>query len=563
MNHRVLTTMFASFLPSCMIEDPFGLHEAVYRSALPAPIDDGNDLAAYVAQCEAVLGPIPEISCDPAHPDPGTHVTRIPVLVDGRLVGFGPGVAEDELAQRAASGSYTCDFPSIGGDFPCTVGSTLVQAQGAGPNVQWVGLCRGVRSDVPTYDRFIGNGLIGANEKTGEMCFFFGGNPDPSAPYELPPLRSSGPFGEVEDLSPWLPPRDMPGSCLSCHPNNDPWVMTPWLQPAYMAAVLDDPAYGLDLPAGISREEIMAARFVRMTPTKAKALLPDPLPRARTAWTEEEIFDDDGEIVHRQYRAVGSSYVAAETEGTVAPRTGVRPTSWAIPFRERLRLAAVSCAVGCHVLSNEHPDPMAADAIGRKYATSYLSETMAAELLDPHGDAYQPPGFSWMPPVPLASATGPRIDEPFRGEATVPAITPCPIPSRILAESIDVEVDCAESSATLEFEYAVLFGDVQGRDDVRFDIAAGGDAHAVRARGIHPSGVEGVAMVDSDEWLVLRNVAPVIDHARFYRITLPLAGKSEIVVDVQPKRVCYEAPSDPFAYARPTRLVIDKREHCG
>ena len=34
--------------------------EPIYRSSVPAPIDDQNDLKSYVAQCEAVLGPIPE-----------------------------------------------------------------------------------------------------------------------------------------------------------------------------------------------------------------------------------------------------------------------------------------------------------------------------------------------------------------------------------------------------------------------------------------------------------------------------------------------------------------------
>lgn len=137
----------------------------------PAPVDDGNQLPAYVAQCESVLGPVPEISCDPARPAPGTRVTRIPVFVDGRLLGFRtPVPAADQaiLARRAAAQDYTCDFPSLGGDFPCSVGSTLVHYQSPdNPNVQWVGLCRGIPTDNPGYDRFVGNGLIGANVKTG------------------------------------------------------------------------------------------------------------------------------------------------------------------------------------------------------------------------------------------------------------------------------------------------------------------------------------------------------------------------------------------------------------
>src|SRR5262249_10913932 len=126
----------------------------------PAPVDDGNDLSAYVKQCEAVLGKIPAISCDPAHPAPGTKVSKIPMFVNGRLLAFTGATSDEEqqlLAERRAANQYTCDFPSTGGQFECTVGSTLVEYQSPdNPNVQWVGLCRGVGHDNPGYDRFIG-----------------------------------------------------------------------------------------------------------------------------------------------------------------------------------------------------------------------------------------------------------------------------------------------------------------------------------------------------------------------------------------------------------------------
>jgi len=531
--------------------------EPVYRSHIPAEVDDANDLASYVAQCEAVLGPIPEINCDPENPAPGTEVTKIPVFLEGALLAFGEAREGDQtaLAERAESGNYTCDFPSIGGDFACTVGSTLVHYQSPdNPNVQWVGLCRGVQRDNPDYDRFIGNGLIGANEKTGEMCFFFGSNPDPEENYTLPALRSD--VESSDELSPWLPPRDMPGSCLSCHPNNDPWVLTPWLQPSYMASVLTNPEYPLSLPEGVELDDVLAARFIRQTPAQYKTMLPEPLPPGRTAWTEEEIFDDEGTLLRRQYRAVGSSYVDNESKGLVKTRTGVAPDSWTIPFRDRLRLHTkeTSCAGACHAIGNANWANLAKDSLGDKYADKYLSDLMKAE------DA---PGRHWMPPFEGDPNQWQTMFE--NGEATVPAITECPIPKQ-LKEVPSHEIVCPSESepgfVDVMWTYVNDYGDVPGRDDVRFDVAFGDPPMLGLAAA---DMVEGTRMDASDPGIhVLRDVAAENGTVSDYSVRIPFGPQhSDIAIDVQPKRFCFEEPDRrPYAYAKPQHLEIDVASAC-
>ncbi len=497
------------------------------RVSAPAPVDDEDQLALYVAQCEAVLGKVPEISCNPATPAPGTHVTRIPTFVDGYLLGFGGPRDEELLAAREASGDYTCDFPSIGGDFPCTVGSTLVQYQDEdNPNVQWVGLCRGAPGDHPDYDRFIGNGLIGANTVTGEMCFFFGVNPDVSQPYELPKLS-----GDTEEYSPWVPPTEMPGSCLSCHPNNDPWILTPWLQPGYMGQVLTSEEYPLHLPEGVQIEDAMAARHIQQTDPRYKTMLPEPLPEGRSAWTEEEIFGEDGVLLRRQYRAVGASYVANETAGTVKNRSGVRDPAWDIPFRDRLMLHAPedSCAQGCHSTANAHFGPMAWDSIGEKFAAPYLTDTMQEGA----------PGWAWMP-------LGGEAPSSF-AEPTIPAITECPIPKRLQ----EVETSCVNGEAVVTWTYENDYGSVPGRDDIRFDVAWTSDLDSDflgRALNGSPEGVQMKSQVVE----VLRDVAP---DGSFYTVHVPAPGT--LRVEVQPKRYCFEEPSRrPFAYAQPLTIEV-------
>jgi hypothetical protein len=505
----------------------------------PAPVDDENQLASYVAQCEAVLGPVPEISCDPADPAPGTNVTKIPVFVGGRLLGFGgQSSAEDEalLAERAREGRYECDFPSIGGDFACSIGSTLVQYQAPdNPNVQWVGLCRGVGRDNTGYDRFVGNGLIGANVKTGEMCFFFGLNPEPDAAYELPRLRSDA---SSDELAPWLPPRDMPGSCLSCHPNNDPWIFTPWIMPPYMREVLSRPEYGLELPEGVALDDVLAARHIAPTPAPLQTMLPPPLPDGRTAWTEDEILDANGEVLRRQYRAVGSSYVQNEALGQVKPRTGMQPESWKINFRERLRLqpAETSCSAPCHTTGNEHWHALAMDSIAaEKYSQYMVPDKTLREL-------------TWMP-------AGQDDSVGDTDTYTVDAISECPIPRQAEPPRATPRCDDQGASVELVWSYPNTFGGVPGRDDIRFDVAITAQEEPL---GISPqSEVEGVAIDDAADRSVIRDVAPSEEGG--YRITIPSPVASGTVqVHVQPKRYCFEEPDRrPFAHAPPARATVE------
>jgi hypothetical protein len=507
--------------------------EALFGTGVPAPVDDRDELSLYVKQCEAVLGPIPDISCDVDNPAPGTVVRRIPVLVNGRLLGFGER-AEDAalLAQRERTGEYECDFSSKGGDFPCYVGSALVQYRSPeNPNVQWVGLCRGAQKDVPGYDRFLGNGLIGSNEVTGEMCYFFGANPKPDEPYVLPSLSETAKVGG--DFGPWLPPKDMPGSCISCHPNNDPWVNTPWIQPEYMRATLTRATYPLSLPADVTVDDLLSGSIIDETPRALKVLLPEPLPAGRTGWREDEIIQN-GRVLRRQYRVVGSSYVANESMGAVKARTGMKPESWFIPFRDRLLLVpnSQSCANGCHALANEHIKKLSHDSLDRGSSPSYTTHTGLAAR-------------TWMPPNGILMPEAPQMVE--AETPSVPAITECPLPKPLGYAKLERRPGYVEIAWTYTNDY----GAVPGRDDIRFDVAFSLSSPIGNMGVSDMWDLEGVQMVPHDDVEVLRDVRPDDDGAT-YVVRLPTEVTS---VKIQPKRFCFEEPDRrPFAYAPPLSL---------
>ena len=522
----------------------------------PAPTDDGNRIADYVKQCESVLGPVPEINCDPQYPAPGTRVTKIPVFLEGLLLGFDDDLSIEEqtiLAQRELDEDYTCDFATLGGDFPCSVGSTLVQYESPdNPNVQWLGLCRGVQRDNPRYDRFIGNGLIGANIQTGEMCFFFGTNSDPEGTYELPPL--SGTSASNDELSPWRPPRQMPGSCISCHANNDPWILTPWLMPDYMHDVLTDPSYPLRLPEDVQLEDVMAARYVRSTPVELKRMLPEAPADGRIAWTEEEIFGTDARLKRRQYRILGSSYVDVEAEGSVMARTGDKPDSWYTNFRERLLLQPleVSCASSCHATGNANFEKLARDALGDKYSR-FVSAT---------GRNPNVRGFHWMDPNQLIDPESVDLET-----YTTPAITHCPIPKQIeRAPSMRVHCAAGEASETyvdLSWDYVNDYGGVPNRNDVRFDVAYGAVQsmpHEFGASTANP--LVGEPMVADGAIEVLADLAATSDSHYRVRVSVP-AGETSVEIRLQPKRYCFEETTrHPFSYSAPYVVQVDLASTC-
>lgn len=94
-----------------------------------------------------------------------------------------------------------------------------------------------------------------------------------------------------------------------------------------MEAKLARGAQPVALLEGLDWPSLAPARIIEPTPSRYKAKLPTPLPPGRSAWTEEEIVDQSGELVHRQYRVVGSSYVANESAGTVPARKNLHMPS--------------------------------------------------------------------------------------------------------------------------------------------------------------------------------------------------------------------------------------------
>lgn len=174
----------------------------------PAPTATPT-LASYTADCEAALGPIPDIDCDRSV-EVEVTVTD-PETGDVRVV-RGPEDLEDG----------TCDAPSwISG---CNVGSRV----GSGRNAQgavfhWI--CRKNGPDTPDglYDDIA---LLGQDPLSGATCFWGAPADGARRPGVLPRPGSADDDGYWADLPALADLR-----CRDCH-DNDPVLVTPWIRPS-------------------------------------------------------------------------------------------------------------------------------------------------------------------------------------------------------------------------------------------------------------------------------------------------------------------------------------------
>jgi hypothetical protein len=280
-------------------------------------------------------------------------------------------------------------------------------------------------------------------------------------------------------------------------------------------------------------------------------MLPEPTPAGRSAWSEEEILDAHGEVLRRQYRIVGASYVDNEAQGGVQPRTGQKPETWFVNFRERIQLkpSAGTCSEGCHVMGNEHWINMAHDSLGTKYSIYNTTQMLDTPL----------PGHEWMI-YGANQPTAAQLDDP--NGYTIPAITECPLPKQLIS---DVEIDCNQGVAEVRFDYVNDFGGVPGRDDVRFDVAAlRTDAQSAAQLGLAAgTRLEGARLADPADGSgdsVVRDLNAADGHGYLYTVRTGPDGPSTVLL--QPKRYCFEEPSRrPFAYAPPRVIDISACRH--
>ncbi len=200
--------MFLTLLLAC--------DKDVQDSAPTLPPVDVVDMASYLARCEQVLGPMPQIDCQSG--------TEIAVTVT------------DEQGTRAVThssdleGGARCDKPSVAG---CGWGSRLGVVEND-QGTSWIFTCRNYDDD-PAFDQL---NLIATDPESGQTCFLstkhrdndFGAGDAPPRP------------GSPEDLA-WFPDRSYwytledlgRASCLVCHDNDavlrNPWIEQPGLLP--------------------------------------------------------------------------------------------------------------------------------------------------------------------------------------------------------------------------------------------------------------------------------------------------------------------------------------------
>lgn len=224
----------------------------------------------------------------------------------------------------------------------------------------------------------------------------------------------------------------------------------------------------------------------------------------------------------------------------------------------RLHPLEGSCAGGCHALANEIFSALAHDSLGLTSLSAYRSEALAADG-----------GHAWMPPGGNHDAGRLRqqVQSYAESEASVPAITECPIPKR-LTGPVEFELHCPtsadgpEGSIEVRWHYVNDFGQVPGRDDVRFDVALAFDVDADLPLGTRMDDPhEGLGMhADVAQGIdVVRNLAADGRGGSMYRMRVPMPrGVSERRLDLQPKRFCFEEPDRrPYSHARPMRVRAD------
>ena len=178
-----------------------------------APIETARftSYAEYVAACEAVLGPVPELTCQ-------TGTTEVPITVTTADGTVRPVQTSDDLE------AGRCDRPSVGG---CGAGTRLGRVDNT-LGTQFVYGCRNYDDD-PAIDQI---NVVATHPETGISCYFSTRHRD-NAYGAIDVLPHPGSEAEVPGQpgeSFWYTLDRLLGSpCVECHDNDallrNPWVM--------------------------------------------------------------------------------------------------------------------------------------------------------------------------------------------------------------------------------------------------------------------------------------------------------------------------------------------------
>lgn len=506
----------------------------------PASMSD-NIITRFGDEARAVFGTIPDGDC-------ATGAVTIPLQVDGNLVDVVRKSSDGEgfeFEYRNAAGAVVkrtpylaqCDKPSLAGDVSyCGLNSRMKRVVKG--NVEWLFLCRKSQpsleveasaywqSSSPQFARY---GVIGFNNQTGEIVYFDGTKDIEQFDWsrKFPPPGGEG-YGDrvkrqaAEKL--YDPAFRVP--CSSCHDNKSPYAITPYISMSRIG-------YGAE----------------KLNPQRQAFSLGDYLPRRSR-----------GENV--PFRVIGTDYTATYKLEISRARTVRDPSG---------------ICTDCHTLTTQiSGQRFAADALSQKPYASTREWSTTLELkaerttlnrIDLHRTDWskraENGAHPWMPfpftPGEASPRQAPDIEQ-WQALSNClwgsggdecgyrPLYSACAVPEGDQDKSAPTDFKL-ESTAPFtaggrsylriqaSWKYANDYGQVPGRDDIRFDVTVTESGSAGRL-----AGSSGTWLVQNLSYLghtaysdASETIAP-----RSYALDFPAQCGRTYQVKIVPKRFCFD-----------------------
>jgi hypothetical protein len=417
-------------------------------------IDNAND---HADQCRAVLGPIPRVNC--------LDGDVIPVTVDGDAITYRGGVVYRNGIATDWKQIDNCDHPALlpwlfkAPPQPGAKGAD--PKEGCFPNVRvwhgksgpvdWVFVCHykhGLHE--PSGDQFDFVAMIGSNPNTGETCFF-GHDNGKTDGIDIPPPGGTGPedrAGREFTLKFWNNPAH--NTCLRCHADNKPWVVTPHLNQSRLG--------------GDGSMDIIPQTSVRR--------------RLSPQWGYRVIG-----VVHNWVFPRPKAIVPTDDSG-----------------------AADSTCTRCHVLNDQEEGlRFAREAVGLGELPQYAERQRDFVLTR---EPWMPPGEE-PHHSPAAVQAVKRYERAFydktRRNSEFEILSPCPAPPGPSAESLQSFSSAGRRG--IRWTYRNDLGGVPLRDDVRFRVTvSGSDGTSCQLDDIAPQAI------GSDRWTFAHATEPGVRY---------------------------------------------------
>ncbi|WFU86270.1 hypothetical protein QA644_14100 [Rhizobium sp. CC1099] len=530
-------------------------------------------------EARAVFGPIPDADCG------GGGAKTIPLEVDGNIVDLQPNPDKAgnplEFEHRDADGAVVkwtssiakCDKPSLAGNVTyCGLNSRLNRVVKG--NVEWLFLCRKSNASLelepdpywqrsnPKFSRF---GSIGFNRATGEIVFFDGRKDqevfDWSKPFVPPGGGSySDTAGRAAAEALYDPTFQI--QCSACHDNKNPYVINPHIGQArvgYPDGKNDPRARAFSLGAYLPR-----------------------LPRDERT----------------PFRVIGSGYTSTYAAELKNASTVRDPNG--------------DCTE-CHTLTTQTTGKrLAPDAVGRE---PYISNPSWAQLLELRAEkenfrqvdmhrtewARRSGGgriHPWMVPANGNDVSGHssqisldawrELSDCLWGGGGPecgyrPLYTPCPAPAKraggdgsapgdLAVTVLPPDPDApAERRIRVSWKYLNSYGEVPGRDDVRFNMAVRESLIPAAGEEPHAKDYPSLDEAMGKDFRALRKKvglsgsarlmqnASYFGHAQYseasssmerreYRLDFPGTCNRRYAIRILPKRFCFDQSDVAFGF---------------